>query len=207
MERVQALNIDVITGSVSPMPKLKDAGDDLLWVQFESASHFNDVKTREQARPVFEMMDYVKIIVPGDQSSIVYRPVRDSDKERWPTQWAAYVNGKEQQAGYPLSEAPFLSKSQVDELLYFKVQTVEQLAGASDSVCQKFMGLNQLREKAKIYLEQLRGEEPNLRLQAEISKRDEENAALKAQLEQLSQAVAELQSRKSRKGQREEVDA
>ncbi len=193
MENVRGLNIDVLTGTINPLPKIKDAGDELLWVQFESASHFNDVATREQGRPIFEMKDYIKIIVPGDQSSIVHREIRPTDLERWPTQWAAYKNGKEQQSGYPLSEVPWLSKSQVDEMSYFKLTTVEQLAAVSDSVCQRFMGLTNLREKAKVYLEQLRGEEPALKLQAELRTRDEQINGLTAQLAELQKIVAQMQ--------------
>lgn len=199
MENVQALNIDVITGAVNPMPRLKDSGDDLLWVTFESASHFNDTKTRELERPVFEMMDYVKIIVPGDTSTIIHRPVRESDKQRWPKQYAAFKIGGEQQAGYPLVEWPYITRAQVDELAYFKIQTVEQLANVSDNIAQKFMGLNSLRDKAKSYLERMAGEEPNNRLAAEVAKKDEELNALRAQLQMQSEDIEALRQEMNKK--------
>jgi hypothetical protein len=196
MENVQALNIDVINGTINPMPRLKDSGDDELWVNFESASHFNDTLTREHGRPVFEMMDYVKIIIPGDTTQVIHRPVRDSDKMRWPKQYAAYKIGGEQQKGYPLAEWPYVTRAQVDELAYFKIQTVEQLAHVSDVVSAKFMGLNQLRDKAKAYLEKMNDAEPNMRLAAEVAKKDEELSALRAQLETMNAAILELQETK-----------
>jgi hypothetical protein len=199
MERVQALNIDVITGAVNPIPKIKDSGDDTLWVTFESASHFDDVATREQGRPVFEMRDYIKIIIPGDTSQVIHRPVRESDKERFPNQWLAYQTGATQDKGYPLSEWPLITRAQVDELVYFKINTVEQLAHVSDATAQKFMGLNDLRTKAKVYLEKMAGEQPELRLQAEVMKKDEEIAALKQQMDRMNEAILELQTKRGKR--------
>jgi hypothetical protein len=196
MQQVQALNIDVLTGAVNPMPQVKDAGDEFLWVTFESASHFNDVATREQGRPIFEMRDYIKIIVPGDSTQVVHRPVRDTDKQRWPNQWLAFTTGKEQSIGFPLSEWPYLTRAQIDELKYFKIDTVEQLAHVSDTACQKFMGLKDLREKANTYLQQMKGEEPLARVLAEKAAREEENKALQAQIADLQAAVQQLLKKK-----------
>lgn len=205
MEQVQALNIDVINGTINPIPKTKDQGDDQLWVMFESASHFNDTATRKEGRPIFEMMEYVKIIVPGDTTSIVHRPVREMDIERWPRQYQAFKLGREQQQGYPLSDWPYITRAQVDELAYFKIQTVEQLSTVSDAVAQKFVGINQLRDKAKAYLEQIKGEGPSAKLQAEIAQRDEQIQALQAQLEETMNAVRELQKTK-KKGRGEDAE-
>lgn len=194
MQQVQALDIDVINGTINPVPRGKDPGDDSLWVTFESASHFNDVATREQGRPIFEMREYIRIIVPGDTSSIVQRPVRETDIERWPRQYQAFKLGREQQVGMPISEWNQVTRAQVDELRYFKIQTVEQLAAVSDATCQKFTGLNQLRDRAKVYLEQMRGEEPIIKMQAELASRDETIAAQQAQLEAMNEAIRELQA-------------
>lgn len=194
MENVRSLDVDVINGVVRPLQNLRDAGDDNLWVTFESASHFDDVMTREKGRPIFEMRDYVKIIIPGDSTTVIQREVRETDKARWPKQWLAYKSGQEQTQGTPLVEWTAISRAQVEELAYFKIQTVEQLAAVSDNVTQKFMGLNELRTKAKLYLEQVRGEEPLLRLQAEIATRDEREKALLAQMETMQSAIAELQA-------------
>ena len=198
MERVSALNVDVITGAINPMPLQVDKGDAFLHVEFEMHSHFDDVQTREQARAVFRMEEYIKIMVPGDTSTMIHRPVRDSDKTRWPQQYAAFLAGKAQNSdGQPLSEWSQLSKSQVDELAFFKMTTVEQLANASDAVCQKFAGLVSLKEQAKVYLEKMRGEQPELRLQAEVKKQQEENQAMRARMEGLEALVATLSEQKA----------
>jgi hypothetical protein len=209
MERVQALNIDVLTGAVNPMPKLKDAGDEHLHVVFAQASHFDDVKTRDEQRPVFSMLDYITIMVPGDQTSIVHRPIRESDKDRFPLQYAAFLNGKEQQVGYPLSEWPAITRAQCDELTYFKITTVEALANVSDQVKQKFMGLTQLSEKAKAWLLVRKGEEPAMQLAAAMAAKDEELDAMRNQMQMMQEALAELQRPKKRakKDETEEQDA
>jgi hypothetical protein len=211
MERVQALNIDVLTGAVNPMPKLKDAGDEHLHVIFAQASHFDDVKTRDEQRPVFTMMDYVTIMVPGDQTSIVHRPIRESDKDRFPLQYAAFLNGKEQQVGYPLSEWPAITRAQCDELTYFKITTVEALANVSDAVKGKFMGLTQLSEKAKAWLAVRKGEEPAMQLAAAMAQKDEELSSMRAQMQMMQEQMADLMKAKT-KGKRkneetEETDA
>jgi hypothetical protein len=205
MERVQALNIDVLSGAVNPMPKLKDKGDEFLHVVFAQASHFDDVKTRDEQRPVFIMMDYITIMVPGDQTSVVHRPVRDSDKDRFPIQYAAFLNGKEQQVGFPLSEWPAITRAQCDELTYFKITTVEALANVSDTVKQKFMGLTQLSEKAKAWLAVRKGEEPAMQLAAAMAAKDEELNSMRAQMQMMQDALAELQKAKNKKGKKEEV--
>jgi hypothetical protein len=206
MENVRGLNIDVLTGAVNPLTKLKDTGDDTLHVQFAQASHFDDVATRAEGRPVFVMMDYVTIIVPGDQTSIVHRPVRPSDLDRFPTQWAAFLNGKEQQVGYPLTEWPGVSRAQCDELSYFKITTVEALAGVSDSVCQKFMGINALRDKAKTWIAQRKGEEPALKLAAAVAQKDEELNALRASMAMMQEALEELKKAQEPKVKRTKRD-
>jgi hypothetical protein len=194
MEQVQALNIDVINGTINPVAKTRDAGDDSLWVTFEMASHFDGVATRETGRPIFKMEEYIKIVVPGDTTTVIHRPVRPGDMERFPRQYQAFKIGAEQQQGYPLSEWPHINRAQVDELAYFKIQTVEQLASVSDTVTQKFVGLNQLREKAKQYLERMNSEAPTAKLEAEIKNRDEQLSAQQAQIDALNEAIRELQA-------------
>jgi hypothetical protein len=197
VENVRGLNIDVLTGAINPLPKLKDSGDDSLHVQFAQASHFNDVATREAGRPVFEMMDYITIMVPGDQTSIVHRPVRSTDLERFPTQWAAFLNGTEQQVGFPLSEWPVITRAQCDELAYFKITTVEALANVSDGTAQKFMGIVALRDKAKTWIAQRKGEEPAMALAAAVAQKDEELSAMRNQMAMMQEALAKLQEQQN----------
>src|SRR6185437_13319017 len=127
-EQFDSRSFDVLTGTfaeqrLTGLPQARDPGDDRLWVQFERCSHLDDAASRDQKRPVFEMLDYVRIVVPGDQTTMVHRPVRESDKLRFPRQWEAYRNGNTSQVqGFPLTEWGQITRAQCDELAYFKVQ-------------------------------------------------------------------------------------
>lgn len=203
MENVAALNIDVITGTVTPLPQGRDPGDDALWVTFEMTSHFNDALTRERGYAVFEMAEYIKVIVPGDATLMINRPVRETDKSRFPRQYQAFLVGKSQQLGTPLKGWPHITPAQADELAFFKILTVEQLAVVSDGNAQKYMGLNELRSKAKNYLEAEKSEAPFQRMNAELAGRDEKISTLQAELQQAMEAIAELRAAERGRSERE----
>jgi hypothetical protein len=178
----------------APSPRVRDAGDDSLWVSFGMESHFNDVETRAQGRAVFEMKEYIKIIVPGDTTSIIFRPTRPTDYERFPNQYQAFKVGQSQQTGVPLKGWPHITPAQADELAFFKIVTVEQLASVSDVNAQKFPGLIQLRQKAQLYVDQAKSDAPFERVQAELAQRDEKINAQAAEMEMMRQAIAELRA-------------
>lgn len=193
MDAEQILSIDVINGTINPLPGIRDPGDAGLNVQFLEHSHFDDVQTREQGRPVFRMAEYIRITIPGNMNDNVFRPIRVTDMDRFPTQYAAYKLGRTQSVGIPLTEWPQISRAQVDELAFFKIKTVEELASVSDGNAQKFMGLNQLRQKAQLYLQTLKDEQPFATMQAELSTRDEKIDSLTSQLQQAMDAIKTLQ--------------
>ena len=69
-------------------------------------------------------------MVPGDKCSIVDRPASAEDKARFPKHYAAFQgNNEDLVQGTPLETWPQLTRSQVEEMRYFHVRTVEQLAG------------------------------------------------------------------------------
>jgi len=206
MENVRGLNIDVLTGAINPLPRTRDKGDDGLWVSFSNESHYSDVKTRDEGRPVFEMQTYIKIVVPGDATSIVFRPIRNEDKERFPQQYQAFLQGQSQIQGTPLKGWPHINAAQVDELSFYKIQTVEQLASVSDANAQGYRGLNELRTKAIAYLEQLKSEAPLMKVQAELASRDETIAALQNSLIEAQKAIARIEKRNKKRDVNEVVD-
>jgi len=157
-------------------------GDEKLHVKFSSQSHLNDARSREAGRPIFEMLDYLTIMVPGDKDSIVIRPVREADKTRFVTQWTRYKANQSQVVGTPLSEWSKITRAQVDELAYFNIRTIEDLANLSDGQKHKFMGVNELCEKAKAHLQLLKDSAPLDKMEAELAKRDEQIATLMAQM-------------------------
>lgn len=206
MDAEQIRSIDVLRGTINAIPDQIDPGDKALSVVFKLHSHFDDVKTREQGRPIFEMKEYIMITVPGDLTCNVFRPAFEHDHMRFPEQYMRFKVGQEQTIGTPLTEWNQITRAQCDELAFFRIQTVEQLASISDGNAQKFMGLSQLRDKAKMYLEQMKSEAPMLKVQAELSTRDEKISELQTQLTMMQEMMQKLQS-KQRSEEREEADA
>lgn len=194
MDTEQIRSIDVINGVINPLPSLADPGDKGLNVVFKMHSHFNDVRTREEGRPIFEMKEYIMITIPGDTTGNVFRPIREEDKLRFPEQWLRFKVGQEQVTGTPLTEWNQVTRAQCDELAYFKIVTIEQLANVTDGNAQRFIGLSQLRDKAKRYLEQVKDEAPAHKLEAELQTRDEKISTLENQLAQMEARIQELAS-------------
>lgn len=206
MDVEQIRSIDVINGVINPLPSVSDPGDKGLNVMFKMHSHFDDVKTREQGRPIFEMREYILIQIPGDTTGNVFRPIREDDKLRFPEQYMRFKVGQEQVTGTPLTEWPQITRAQCDELAYFKIVTVEQLANLSDQNAQRFMGLHQLRDKAKKYLEQVVLDAPMNKMEAELQSRDEQISTLTNQLQEMQRQLGELMARQSQPQQPEQTD-
>lgn len=220
MDAEQIRSIDVINGVINALPGVSDPGDKGLNVTFKMHSHFSDVQTREQGRPIFEMKEYILILIPGDTTSSVFRPAFEHDHIRFPEQYLRFKAGQEQAIGTPLTEWTQITRAQVDELAFFRISTIEQLAAVSDANCQRFMGLSQLRDKASKYLVHLREEAPMLKVQAELEQRDQQIKTQADQIQEMQAMLAQLMAergerqdsepqipRKSRAQEREEVDA
>jgi hypothetical protein len=135
------------------------------------------------------MREYILITVPGDLTTTVFRPAFERDHIRFPKQYLAFKAGQEQIQGTPLTSVSWLNPAQCDELAYFRIQTVEQLASVSDVNAQRYMGLNDLRSKAQRHMEIIKAEAPMNKLQAELASRDETIAALQAQMKELMEFV------------------
>ncbi len=221
MDAEQIRSIDVINGVINALPGISDPGDKGLGVTFKMHSHFDDVATREQGRPIFVMKEYILITIPGDTTGTVFRPAFEHDHQRFPEQYLRFKAGQEQAIGTPLTEWPQITRAQVDELAFFRTSTIEQLAAVSDTNCQRFMGLSQLREKASRYLQQLREEAPMLKVQAELEERDNQIKTQAQQIAEMQAMLAKLMAkqgeapeekvdpprRKTKAQEREEVDA
>lgn len=163
-----------------------------LYVQFSSEAVLNQELTEKEGRPVHSEEEFITIIVPGDRDTI-HRPVRITDREQYAAQYAAFKNKQEQPVtGTLLSVLPFLTKSQVADLNAANVRTAEQLAAMSDVLAQKFMGMNNLRRRAKDFLDAAAGNAPIERLNSELEKRDNTIATLQKALDDQGKKIEEL---------------
>lgn len=130
-------------------------GDESLLVKFFKHPLLNQIKSEEQGRPIYEETPYIQIMQPGNKDSIVVRPASDMDKNRFAEHYRKFEAREDQDSieGTLLEEWAAVTRSQVEELRYLNIRTVEQLATVSDSNAQNVMGINLLREKAKKFLE------------------------------------------------------
>lgn len=164
--------------------------DDRLMVSFSLHPRIDNEESSKQGRPIYKDTVYIMIIVPGDKDSIVHRPAYERDFQRFPKQYAAFKNKNENSVvGTPLKLVPWLSSSQIKELDYFNVRTVEQLAEVNDGLATKFHGLQGLKQKAKDFLVAAKDAAPIVEMRSQLEKRDSEIQALQKQLEALAAKV------------------
>jgi len=126
------------TGAANP--------NDLLHVEFYMYSSLDANKSAEQGKEVrLPSIPYVRIVRPGDNTSVIETPVRDDHKARFPDKWLAFqmkegmIEGPQNIPGWKIEEWPVLKgkDTQIHELRHLRFQTVEQLAGASDAQIQR----------------------------------------------------------------------
>lgn len=142
----------------------------------------------EAGRPIFVDQVFVEIIAAGNANNIVSRRATREDKQRFGRQFQAFEAGRgEELLGTPLTEVSWITRSQVEELAYFKVRTLESLAHVDDNFCSRAPGMQDLRRKALAALEASDKAAPLTQLTAE-------NEALKNELETLKNQVKELTS-------------
>lgn len=169
------------------------SADDRLMIKFELFPHPNEIKSLEAGHPVYDDKEYITIIVPGDKTSIVHRPVWAQDKERFSRQYAQFKQGQEQTVvGLPLKLWGGMTLGQAKEFEYFNVKTVEQLAEMSDGNGISIQGFNGLKARARDYIAQTKEQQPLLELRAENEKKDAELAALTQSFAELSGQVQQL---------------
>jgi len=175
--------------------------DEGLLVRFYVKARQDQVATNRAGKPLFKDVDYIEIRVPG-QRNFVARPATPRDKARFPRHWEAYksrTSEDEYLEGTPLIEWPLITRSQCEELSFANVKTVEQLLAMPDSNAQQFLGMNVLRAKAKIWLENASKGAAKAELQAELDKRDTEIEKLKQQMAELLAKPAKVTKKKASK--------
>lgn len=129
--------------------------DASLLVKFFLHPKLNPNKSAAEGRPIYEELDYISIMTPGNKDSILMRPATAEDKLRFAEHFKKYKAREDQEAleGTPLAQWPGVTRGQVEELKFFNIRTLEQLVGAPDSATNRIMGIQYLRQKAEAYLE------------------------------------------------------
>lgn len=162
------------------------AADNKLYVEFFRKPIMQPGKSREAGRAVYEEVDYVRIHVPGDKSSVIERPLSQQDVFRFQDRYNKWKAGQEEAVtGTPLNALPGMNASKVEEYKFFKIITVEQLADANDNLGGKFMSFQQDKQRAKAFMEVAANNAPIEKMNAELQKRDAEIENLRTMVEAL----------------------
>jgi hypothetical protein len=185
------------------------AGDKGVHARFYMFPQKNEAKSASAGRPIFEDTEFVEIFAAGNSTNIVRRPARAMDKDRFRRQYEAFKAGTEDQLqGTPLHEVPWITRSQVEELAYLRIRTLEQLANVSDAACGKHVGLYDLKSKATKALAAAEGAAPiteltkeNEELKRRLDQRDKEMDTMK---EQMAKLIAAVQAKNAQDDEDEE---
>jgi len=163
--------------------------DGSLYVSFYKKAVEIADETAAQGRPIFRECDFVRIMVPGNSLSEIDTIAREDHKNRFPVQWARYINTQgeaTQEQGTPIKEWPLVSVSQAEELRGLKFYTVESIANASDLTVQKIgmaagMSPYEFRNKAKAFLNLANETAEVAKKDEQITHLQEENAKIRAE--------------------------
>ena len=171
-------------------------GDDRLGVLFYNKVVEDPERTLEEGRKCFREEEWIKIMVPGDRTNIVERPVQKTgtvptdDRMRFNRQYERFKQQQTQVAhsGTPLSLWPQMPATLAEELKYINIHTVEQLADLADTYVAKVPKGYEWKKKASEFVAAMKDQEQVNKLQTELSLRDVE-------IETLKQAVADQSAR------------
>lgn len=167
--------------------------DDMLAVEFLYMEPIDIFASQEKGVKTLRKKEvYIRKAKPGDGLSVIERIADENDKKQFPIQWMRFqmqeglTEVDPNLPGWKINEWPELNEDQVRFLTFQRFQTVEQLAGASDSQIQGIgMGGVAIREKARVALRNRMGAETR----SELERHAAENADLKARLAALEARV------------------
>lgn len=165
--------------------------DKRLSVRFSLQPRLDSKATEVEGREIYKEVEFVTILIPGDKTLSVHRPIMPVDRARFPLQ---YQHFKSTQGvalvGTPLAGWPLLTEGQRKELDYFNIRTVEQLANVADGLAGSMMGIMGLKDQAQKFLSASKDSAPTVRLMKELEQRDNQISALQDQINKLVESLA-----------------
>ena len=151
-----------------------------MHVFFHAVQVKQNFETVKQGRPIFVQKIFIKKLVPGDSLEID-RPMRDTDMDEFPVEWARYQQKKADHIpGTPIEAWPALNDTQKAEFRAMHIFTVDQFANLADSVGHKIMGFNDLRSKARSFVNAGKSEGDRAETDAKFAAQERELADLRA---------------------------
>lgn len=176
----------------------RDAGDKSVYVKFYMRPVQNEAKSAQEGRPIYEEKEYLEIRTPGDQNNVIQRPVSDLDRQRFRPSYNLFKQGNEEQiVGTPLTEVPWITRSQVEELVHLRIRTLEHLADVNDGLSSKIPGLYGLKEKAKKALGLAKNQAPITELHRRNEELQNDLDTLRRTVEEQSEVIRSLKAQQN----------
>lgn len=173
-------------------------------VFFHAVQVKNNFKSDVEKRPIFEEKIFIKKLVPGDSTLVIDRPVRETDIEEFPVEWARFEQKKEQKvAGTPIEAWAIISDTQKAEFKAMHIYTIDQFANLPDNAGDKIMGFNDLRTKARAFIAAAQDAAMFDKIRAET---DAKLAQQEEEMAQLRALVTELSAKKAGRPKKELVE-
>jgi FtsZ-interacting cell division protein YlmF len=172
-----------------------NAGDETLFVIFYMGVLKNDARSTDEGRAIFDDVECVRIIVPGDKNNVIDRPADANDKRRFAKQYGLFKQGvaeEDQVSGTRLTDWPFLSRAQCEELRHLSIKTVEQLAHVRDDITTKVPGLVSLKQNATVWLAKASKSAEAAQITKRLQDQDAEIADLKRVLQEQAGRIEKL---------------
>lgn len=150
---------------------------------------------------VYRTVEFVELLIPGDKGSAPVKRVNDQIRAMYRDQYARW---KEQGGGadmvgdgIPLKLWPGIKQEVARGLENINIWTVQQLAAMSDSRCTQpgTMGLRDLRDKARAFLESASQTAPIAALQAQLDDMKKRETLRDDQLKQALQRAEEAEAK------------
>lgn len=140
--------------------------------------------------PVTIEREMVEIVTPGDKN-VHNDYAQDFHRREFFRHYKAFRDGRSAPIGTPIDECDFVSSSIATELRYLGVQTLEQLADASDILCNNTANGWELRDYARVICKS------NLENQSlnKVSALQDELVKTRGLLDAQGKLIAEMQER------------
>jgi hypothetical protein len=150
----------------------------------------DQAKTLEAGHNVFVDSVFVKIVTPGDRSSLFFQPATDRHKQRFPKAWESFQARQKDagsRTGLPLEEWPAMTRATVYTLKAAHIHTVEDLAIVPDTFVDR-LGVDGrgLRAQAQAFITKAADGAATMRLASEKKALEDQLAAMQAQINALT---------------------
>lgn len=184
------VEVDLRKGSMSFGREIP--GCSPVLVAFGLAPFKNEKKSAEAGYDVYDDIEHVKIVVPGDRQSLYLQPATEVYRQRFPKAHAAFKardqGGKD--SGYPIENWAPMTRGTAMTMKAAHIHTVEALATVDDSMIDRLcQGARGLRDKARIWLKDAADGAATMRVAGEKEALERQLAAMRAQMAAMSNAL------------------